>query len=198
MIEVEIKIKIRENEAVEEKLLKQGFRRTTQMLEIDTYFDNDKQEIRGEDKALRLRETKRIDQEDIDFASAKKELENAKVEINFKGPKLDQAFASRPEYETQVKDAESMRMILQALGYEKVEPQVVKKRTMYAKENVTACLDYVENLGAFLELEILVDRESQKEEALTEIRGLITLLGYSMDDTTARSYLSQLQRRSDD
>lgn len=198
MIEVEIKIKIGEEEAVEEKLLKQGFRKITQILEIDTYFDNDKQEIRGGDKALRLRETKRIEQADIDFASAKKDSQNIKVEINFKGPKLDQAFASRPEFETQVKDAESMRMILQALGYEKVEPQVVKKRIMYVKENVTACLDHVENLGAFLELEILIDCKSQKEAALAEIRELITLLGYSMDDTTARSYLSQLQGRRED
>lgn len=198
MIEVEIKIKIDANETVEDKLLKQGFRKITQILEIDTYFDNEKQEIRGADKALRLRETKRIEQADIDFAAAKKDSQNTKVEINFKGPKLDQAFASRTEYETQVKDAESMRMILQALGYEKVEPQVVKKRIMYVRENVTACLDHIENLGAFLELEILVDCESQKEAALAEIRELIELLGYSMDDTTARSYLSQLQGQNED
>lgn len=183
MIEVELKIILKEKDPVEEKLISIGFVKERSLVEKDFYYDNAAQEIRGNDKAIRIRETI-------------EETGDRKSEINFKGPKLDCVSASRPEFETQVGNAEAMHKILQALGYEKVEPQVVKRRCLYQRENMTACLDFVENLGSFMELEILVDRESQREAALEKICGIITLLGYDMSDTTARSYLSMLEDRA--
>ncbi len=44
-----------------------------------------------------------------------------------------------------------------------------------------------------LELEVLVDAEEKRPEALERIEGQLKKLGYSMGDTTRISYLSMLE-----
>ena len=57
---------------------------------------------------------------------------------------------------------------------------------------MTACVDQVESLGSFLELEILVDSPGQKESALQSIEALLLDMGSSLKETTRKSYLSML------
>ena len=57
---------------------------------------------------------------------------------------------------------------------------------------MTACVDQVESLGSFLELEILVDSPEQKESALQSIEALLLDMGSSLKETTRKSYLSML------
>ena len=54
-----------------------------------------------------------------------------------------------------------------------------------------ACL--IERLGDFLELEIIVEDETKRAAALSEIETLLVKLGYTMQDTTRTSYLSMLE-----
>lgn len=58
---------------------------------------------------------------------------------------------------------------------------------------MTACLDQVEDLGTFLELEIIVENNDEKEQALSVLLDLIKRLGYKKEDLIRRSYLSMLQ-----
>ena len=57
---------------------------------------------------------------------------------------------------------------------------------------MTACLDQVENLGNFLELEVIVKNENLRERFLSQMREILQELGLSMDNTVRTSYLSML------
>ena len=188
MIEVEIKLPLRRQEKTEETgriaevLCSMGFRKAARFRQRDTYFDNAAREIRGGGKALRIRET-----EDL-----MKGVVTA--ELNFKGPRMDQVSMTRQELETEVGQAETGRRILAALGFSPVLPEVVKERTEYRREEITAALDRVEGLGDFLELEILADEETENGKVLQKLEELLGELGYQMGDTVTRSYLSMLQQ----
>jgi len=112
--------------------------------------------------------------------------------ITYKGPKLGNVGMSREELETTVGDAKVMREILISLGYRPVQP-VVKTRQYYSHKDMTACVDQVEGLGDYLELEVLVDAEGERPQALKRIKEQLKKLGYSMGETTRISYLSMLE-----
>ena len=57
---------------------------------------------------------------------------------------------------------------------------------------MTACVDQVEGLGSFLELEILVNTLEEKENALQSIEALLLDMGSSLRETTRKSYLAML------
>ena len=188
MIEVEIKLPLRRQEKTEETgriaevLCSMGFRKAARFRQRDTYFDNEAGEIRGGGKALRIRETKDLMKGVVT------------VELNFKGPRMDQVSMTRQELETEVGQAETGRRILAALGFSPVLPEVVKERTEYRRKEITAALDRVEGLGDFLELEILADEETENGKVLQKLEELLGELGYQMGDTVTRSYLSMLQQ----
>ena len=69
---------------------------------------------------------------------------------------------------------------------------VEKVRHYFHRGRLTACVDQVTGLGDFLELEILTESEEGWSAALTEIEKVLRHAGYSMEDTTQASYLSQL------
>ena len=180
MIEVEVKLPVADLNEIKRRLLKSGFKEISFIEERDTYFDNQQGDIKANDEALRVRETK-------DHGTGK-----IRAQINFKGKKLDTSTMTREELETGVEDGEISRRILRAIGYVQAAPEVVKDRTMLQKEDVTACLDEVHGLGEFLELEILADSEEQKDAALGRIENILNGLGYKISDTVRTSYLSML------
>lgn len=181
MIECEIKLKIKNPEEIKNKLLSLGFTESARLTETDTYFDNQNGDIRSNDNALRIRET-------INHTK-----NHTYCQINYKGKKLDNKTMSRPEYEVEVSSAEDMAKILSFLGYYPVSVQVKKNRTTLRDVSLTACIDCVEGLGDFLELEAIVANEDQKDYELNRINGILAKLGYSLADTTTTSYLSALQ-----
>ena len=69
---------------------------------------------------------------------------------------------------------------------------VEKLRQYYHKENITACADSVAGLGDYLELEVIADSNTEREQTLEQIEEVLQILGYSMQDTTRTSYLSML------
>ena len=58
MIEVEVKLPVSEPDMVKAEILKMGFKEAAFIQERDTYFDNAGGDIRANDEALRVRETK--------------------------------------------------------------------------------------------------------------------------------------------
>ena len=58
-------------------------------------------------------------------------------------------------------------------------------------------MDTVKGLGEYLELEIIVENNSEKEKSLVELENLLLKLGYSMKDTISTSYLSMLMSISE-
>ncbi len=184
MIETEIKLPLRQGDAerIAAVLSGRGFRQAARFRQRDTYFDNAAGEIRRGGKALRVRET-----EDLGHGGLT-------ATMNFKGPRMDRISMTRQELETEVGQAETGRQILAALNYAPVPPEVFKERTEYRREEITACLDRVEGLGDFLELEIMA-REGEEGPALLRLEGLLGELGYGMSDTVTRSYLGMLTEK---
>ena len=94
-----------------------------------------------------------------------------------------------------MEDGAVCREILRAIGYVPVTPEVRKDRRMLCMDQVTACLDRVDGLGDFLELEILVEREEERDAAVGRIEDILGHLGYRLSDTTRTSYLSMFQKK---
>lgn len=199
MIEVEIKLKITKQpvDQLEEMLTSAGFVYRETIVQEDRYYDNTDSFVRRSGQALRLRNIQE---------------ENGKQEtvITFKGKKLDGISMTRQELETTVGELTVLDEILQALQFHVVPPIVRKTRKEYVlnvdhaneceelngknKEvkEMHACVDLVEGLGAFLELEIMAEEDNRKT-ALDKIESMLQSLGYSLEETSTNSYLSMLQ-----
>jgi adenylate cyclase class 2 len=97
---------------------------------------------------------------------------------------------SRQEYETSIGDGKIGKRILEGIGFTAV-PEVKKIMTEFILNDITACVDKVTGLGDFLEIEILTE-DGMREKALERICDILEKLGFSMENTTRRSYLSML------
>ena len=177
--EIEIKIPIEDPERIMRRLLIRGFQKYQKVIEEDMYYNSEYHDVRKHDEALRIRKTR-------DLLTGK-----TRAQINFKGKKMDQISMSRREYETGIEDPDCMEKILGAIGFTQVAG-VKKTRNYLRREEMTACLDQVENLGDFLELEVIVRKENLREKCLVQMREILQELGLSMDNTVRTSYLSML------
>jgi adenylate cyclase class 2 len=166
-------------EALLDRALARGFAPEGAVRERDVYFNGAGRDFRRTDEALRLRSVRRLPD------GPRESL------LTYKGPKLDQVSNARTEYETAVSDGETAEKLLEALGYRPLAV-VDKVRRTYRMEDVTLCLDEVEGLGGFLELEILVPAEEGREEAVCRLLALLDGLGISRDRLSRRSYLELL------
>lgn len=86
--------------------------------------------------------------------------------------------------------------ILIALGFE-LAAGVQKTRCYMEYGNMTAYLDQVDNLGDFLELEMIASQESMREQYLQTMETFLNELGFSIEDTVNTSYLSMLAGEND-
>ncbi|MCI5944444.1 MAG: class IV adenylate cyclase [Eubacterium sp.] len=188
MIEVEVKLPIYKRSQTEKGLCGLGFIPGHLIKESDIYFTSETHDFMQADEALRIRRCDNLS------------TGESSCVLTFKGPKLDSVSMTRRELETGIADGNTGCEILCALGYKKLAP-VTKLRQYYHLEGMTACVDTVEKLGTFLELEILTPGDSShpeadRENALKKIEAILHDLGYSMSDTTRYSYLFMLQKKN--
>ena len=184
MIEIEVKLRIKDVAVLEKKLLEQGYKLIETLRETDTYFDGGINGIKKSGQALRVRRT-------VNCVTGKEQST-----ITFKGEKIDAVSMARLELETVVESGEAAERIFCALGFYPVQPIVVKIRKILRNGDICACLDDVQGLGTFLELEIMAESEEARPAALERIEEILNSVGYTMDDTTRVSYLSQLQKQA--
>lgn len=183
MIEVEIKLPVHRRASIEHGLCGLGFQPGHLVRESDIYFTSPFHDFMHSDEALRIRKSE-------DYSSA-----SSVSHLTYKGPKLDAVSSARKELETKIGDPDVCREILLSLGYKELAP-VRKLRQYYHRDCMTACVDQVEGLGSFLELEIIVETEDDRPAALKEIEDLLHDLDCRMEDTTRYSYLYMLQTQS--
>ena len=179
-LEVEIKIPVDSLEAVIKRLEQEGFRETEVYRETDTYFNSSYYDMKEKDEALRIRRSRNL------------KTGEEWAQLNCKGAKLDQISMTRKELETEIREPEIIEEILKELGFEPLSSQVIKIRHTLSKGEITAAADRVEGLGEFLELEIIAERESQREACLEKIDRVLHAIGYKMEQTVRTSYLSML------
>ena len=89
-----------------------------------------------------------------------------------------------------------MKEILKELEFYPAFCRVKKTRSYYSKKRMTAAVDQVENLGSFLELEILVEKEADREKGLEEIKSVMKQIGCGEKKTVRTSYLSMIEKFS--
>lgn len=190
MLEIELKAWLASTapESLERKISDAGFGLPQTCYERDTYYNAPDRAFKKTDEALRIRE--------------RRQFGKAHTLVTYKGPKRDALSNTRTEFETSVEDADTMRSILNALGYTPVL-EVRKQRRSFAGagafKNITLCLDEVEGLGSFIELECCaaddigqVERESTRNHLLA----LLDALGIPRENLTRQSYLEQLMQRA--
>lgn len=178
MLEVEMKFPVTEFAALETRLRELGATSAQPVEEYDHYFNAPDRDFAQTDEALRLR---RI---------------GTNNRVTYKGPKRDLHTKTRTEIEVGVEDgeeaAEQFMQLLRSLGY-RPAAVVHKQRRIYRLDGRTfpieICLDDVEEVGRFVELEIQAPEE-QLEAARAELVGAAREWGLTQSER--RSYLEML------
>lgn len=178
MLEVEVKYRLADSARVEQLLRDWGATVVAEHVEEDHYLNAPDRDFAKTDEAFRLR---RIGQRNL---------------LTFKGPRHDGTSKTRPELEVPCPDgeesAEAFLKLFRYLGY-RFTAVVRKRRKIYEWTrdafNIHACLDDVEQVGRFIELEIMVP-DSQYPAAKASVLQVAAEL--ELGQTETRSYLEQL------
>ncbi|HZV04859.1 MAG TPA: class IV adenylate cyclase [Gemmataceae bacterium] len=178
MLEIEQKFANANFAAIEKRLAEWNARRGEEHTEADHYFNAPDRDFARTDEAFRLR---RVGSANF---------------LTYKGPKHPGDVKIRTELEIPLRDgdeaAEQFMQLLAHLGYRAVAV-VRKHRRMYHLERggfaLAVCLDEVEKLGRFAEVEILTADE-QVEAARSILAEIASELG--LTNLERRSYLSLL------
>src|SRR5579872_1294011 len=173
MLEIEQKFAHADFAAIERRLADWGVTAGDEHVEADHYFNAPDRDFAKTDEAFRLR---RVGDQNF---------------LTYKGPKQAAAVKIRTELEIPLCDgdeaAAQMTQLLRHLGYRPVAV-VTKRRRMYPLRRgafqLTICLDDVEGLGHYAEVEIVAP-DDQRDAARQMIQDIAAQLG-----------LSEIERRS--
>lgn len=165
LLEIEIKAHCTDHGPVRDRLAALGARHSGSLTERDTYYNHPARDFARTDEALRIREAGGV------------------AVLTYKGPKIGTASKTRIEEEVTVDDPESIRKILDLLGFTETG-SVVKNRDRYHLGETEVCLDSVEGLGLFVELE---RKEIDRERVEGELFSIARELGLELFER--RSYL---------
>lgn len=112
---------------------------------------------------------------------------NEKVIMTAKKPKdPNNAGLVKREHEVVVDSAEEARGVLSLMGLQEAVRAVKKRQTAKYKE-FEICIDEVDNLGSFIEVEKIAD-EAEADRAQKEMWELLESLGISPDDQVKKGY----------
>ncbi|MFW6018286.1 MAG: class IV adenylate cyclase [Halapricum sp.] len=176
MYEVELKVRA-DHDRVRDRLESLGADRSGSVTQADTYYDAPHRDFAATDEAFRVREEARDG--------------DSETRITYKGPKIDAGSKTREELETTVGDGETVRDLVESLGFDPVAT-VRKDRQRFAVSGFIVTLDTVEGLGEFVEIEIDVETEAEIEQARDAALELLADLGLDPDDQIRVSYLELL------
>jgi adenylate cyclase, class 2 len=179
MLEVELKFRADDLPTVERQLRGMGAELLGSHGETDTYFNAPDRDFAKTGEAVRLRRS------------------GAVIKLTYKGPKQPNArVKTRTEVELPLPygdtSAEVAEQFLSGLGYKPVACVKKSRKELHLPRGsfaVTACLDDVEQVGHYVELEILCEAP-RADEAQTELLKLAEELG--LKSVEKHSYLRML------
>jgi adenylate cyclase, class 2 len=179
MLEAEVKLKL-DDEArnrLTERLEARGARLLGESRQCDEYYAHPGRDFSQTDEALRLRE--------VDGA----------LRITYKGPKLDPPRKTREEIEfTLCTDRDVAARLLARLGFDAVS--CVRKRRKEFRlpdgPDTLVCIDHVDGLGWFCEIEVEAETVEEGRERLTARLAELALADL---EPIAQSYLELLLAR---
>ena len=178
-IEVEQKYRIDNPAAVLSGIAELGATSRQVVRQVDSYYSHPIRDFAASDEALRVRH---VGQSNF---------------ITYKGPKLDAKTKTRREIELPLATGDDAAAgydeLLDALGFHRVA-EVSKVRQIFQLQRegqtIELVVDEVHDVGNFVELEIVVDDESEIPIAQQQIATLASEL--QLADAERRSYLELL------
>jgi adenylate cyclase, class 2 len=176
MREIEIKLKIKNLQAIAQRLREKGCELSESISQHDVIYTL-------KDKPPRIEYTMEGD------ISVRVRRVGEKAELNLKEQRSNEM--DNLEYETGIKDPEAMHLILLKLGYiPEVEVKKIRRKGKLGEYEI--CLDEVEGLGAFIELEKLSDENVNPDEIREELFHELEALGLSREDEEVMGYDNQI------
>jgi adenylate cyclase, class 2 len=178
MLEIEMKFPVTDFVAIEKHLHSMNAKREPTIDETDHYFNAPDRDFGKTDEAFRLRTIGEHNR------------------VTYKGPKEPGVAKTRKEIELAIESgaeaADKWRQMVQLLGYRSTAV-VKKRRTIFKFERggfaMEACLDEVELLGKFVEIEIVADA-AVKESAQQVLSAVASEFG--LEKSERRSYLEMV------
>ncbi len=174
MIEVEVKLPLRDAEELKRRLNELGATFIAEEDERDIYFNAPHRDFAKTDEALRIRFSK-------------------DTTLTYKGPKLDKVSKTRKEMVVPIADADQAIAVLKTLGFKEVAT-VVKRRRTYQLNDLNISIDDVRDLGTYMEVEVIVSSENY-QPALNRIFETLCKLDLNKENTIRESYLELILRR---
>jgi predicted adenylyl cyclase CyaB len=167
MLEIEVKVRVKDLEALREALLKSGAElQKERYSEENTLYDFPSRTLFKKRSALRLRKA------------------GKKTFLAFKGaPQKSRRFKVREEFETEVKNEKQAKKILGCLGLAPAF-RYQKSRTVYKRGRLKICLDETE-AGTFCEF----------EGERNKISKYAKILGFGRADLIKLDYVQLLQKK---
>ena len=136
LLEIELKVRVGDLEAVRERLASTNARSEGEVMERDIYFNAPHRDFGKTDEALRLR------------------YHNGSVTLTYKGAKRGEyRYKARTELNCDIGAGGVMERILGELGFVRVA-EVKKVREYFHYQGALISLDVVEGLGTFVEIEV--------------------------------------------
>ncbi len=171
MLEIELKVRVPSLDPVRRQLAGHDARFLGRMHEHDVYYNAPHRDFGVTDEAVRVRYT------------------NDHAVVTYKGPKREASgLKAREELNTAVESGEVFEAMLDRLGFTRTA-EVNKWRENYQLGTASVSLDTVEELGTFVEIEVLAERDDNV--AAAEIKRVSKEIGIEGKPILA-SYLELL------
>ena len=138
-VEIEAKFKVESLEPYIERVVQSGGEWLDELRQMDWFFDRADHSLMGADSGLRLR-------------IEKGRKTTNRIQLCFKGPQQKGQYKRREEIEVEIGDRKMAMMLLKALGFTTTFV-VEKTRRLAQLDSCQVCLDEVEGLGNFVEIE---------------------------------------------
>lgn len=177
MLEVEVKYRLHDHADFLRRLADINATPTERHMERDTYLNSPFHDFARTDEALRLRQST-----DCCF-------------LTYKGKRHDSTTKTRTEYEIPLdrEHAPNLLQMFKSLGFHPVA-EVRKQRQVYEVTwhgfQVLICEDQVEQVGHFVEIEIMIPDQTQYPLAKETVMAIAREL--NLHEAVTRSYLEQL------
>jgi predicted adenylyl cyclase CyaB len=170
-LEIEVKIKVPNHDAVRTRLKESGATRKGSVVETNIFFDRPDRSLRKADSGLRVRFSKSDARTD--------------ALLTFKGPAASTGLRSREAFDLHVTPGDQLIPMLLAMGFEQL--------MLFEKQRETWSLD-----GCLIELDTLpilrhfVEVEGPSEDVVTRVQRKIGLSGVTPERASYSKMVSEL------
>ena len=153
MLEVEAKVRLDDPEALRRRLVDLGAVAQEVQEQRDAFFRHPQRDLAAGDEALRLRQV------------------GSRFELTYKGPR-HAGSGAKARIEQTVAMAQDPTALLESLGFQ-VAVRLAKRREPFHWGRLTACIDWLDGLGVFLEVEAMgPDAETARHEVAAALQRL--------------------------